>query len=135
MKCAVLRERHPGETRVAASPDMVKRLKNQGVEVAIEAGAGESAGWTDDTFREAGAIVSADAADVLAGADVVFKVGQPVATGDVDELALIPEGCVIVGLINPLVDREQYAGYAARRLTVLAMELIPRISRASRWTP
>lgn len=130
MKCAVLRERHPGETRVAASPDMIKRLKNQGVAVAIETGAGEAAGWTDDTFREAGAIVSTDAADVLAGADVVFKVGRPVTTDDVDELALIPEGCVVVGLINPLVDREQYAGYAARRLTVLAMELIPRISRA-----
>ncbi len=130
MKCAVLRERHPGETRIAASPDMVRRLKNQGVAVAIEAGAGEAAGWTDDTFLQAGAIVSADAADVLAGADIVFKVGPPITTDDIDEVALIPEGCVVVGLINPLVDREQYAGYAARRLTVLAMELIPRISRA-----
>ncbi len=130
MKCAVLRERHPGETRVAASPDMVRRLKNQGVAVAIEAGAGETAGWTDDTFLQAGAIVSADADDVLAGADVVFKVNRPVTTDDIDEVAHIPEGCVVVGLINPLVDREQYAGYAARRLTVLAMELIPRISRA-----
>ncbi len=130
MKCAVLRERHPGETRVAASPDMVRRLKNQGVAVAIEARAGEAAGWTDDAFLQAGAIVSADAADVLADADVVFKVGRPVATDDVDELALIPEGCVVVGLINPLVERAQFEGYAARRLTVLAMELIPRISRA-----
>ena len=130
MKCAVLRERHPGETRVAASPDMVTRLKRQGVAVAIEAGAGDGAGWSDDTFLQAGAIVSADAADVLAGADIVFKVGRPVTTGKIDELALIPEGSVIIGLINPLIEREQYAGYAARRLTVLAMELIPRISRA-----
>ena len=130
MKCAVLRERHPGETRVAASPDMVKRLKSQGVAIAIEAGAGRAAGWTDDTFREAGAIVSADTADVLADADIVFKVGRPLTKDGVDELALIPEGCIVVGLINPLIEREQYAGYAARRLTVLAMELIPRISRA-----
>ena len=130
MKCAVLRERHPGETRVAASPDMVRRLRNQGVDVTIEAGAGKGAGWTDDTFLQAGAVVSADAADVLAGADIVFKVGRPVTTDEIDEVALIPEGCVVVGLIDPLVDREQYAGYAGRRLTVLAMELIPRISRA-----
>ncbi len=130
MKCAVLRERHPAETRVAASPDMVTRLKNKGVAVAIEAGAGEAAGWTDDTFRQAGAIVSSDVDDVLSGADVVFKVNRPVTADDIDEVTHIPEGCVVVGLINPLGDREQYAGYAARRLTVLAMELIPRISRA-----
>ena len=132
MKIAVSRERRAGETRVAASPDMVRRLVGEGVDIAIESGAGLASGFSDDAFTQSGAIISPDTASVFAGADAVFKVSRPVTArdGDIDELALIPDGCLVIGLINPLVERDQFEGYAARHLTVLAMELVPRISRA-----
>ena len=132
MKLAILKERHPGESRVAASPDMVKKLVGMGLEVVIETGAGIASGVTDDAFREAGAAIAADPAQTLSGAGIVFKVRRPVVEGEgeTDELDLIPDGTLLVGLVNPLADPGQFSAYAAKRLTVLAMELVPRISRA-----
>ena len=132
MKIAVSRERRAGETRVAASPDMVRRLVGEGVDITIESGAGLASGFTDDAFARSGATISPDTASAFSGADAVFTVGRPVSArdGDIDELSLIPDGCLVIGLINPLIERDQFEGYAARHLTVLAMELVPRISRA-----
>ncbi|MDG2479624.1 MAG: Re/Si-specific NAD(P)(+) transhydrogenase subunit alpha [Alphaproteobacteria bacterium] len=132
MKIAILKERHPGETRVAASPDMVKKLAGMGVDVTVEAGAGNASGILDAAFADAGATIAADPVQTLTGAEAVFKVRRPVVEGegDIDELALIPDGALLIGLINPLADRGQFRAYAAKRLTVLAMELVPRISRA-----
>ncbi|MBC6439653.1 MAG: Re/Si-specific NAD(P)(+) transhydrogenase subunit alpha [Rhodospirillales bacterium] len=132
MKVAILKERHPGETRVAASPDMVKKLVGLGVEVVVEAGAGAASGITDDAFGTAGAGIAGDPVRTLDGAEVVLKVRRPAVEceGETDEVALIPAGSVLIGLVNPLVDRGQFQAYAAKRLTVLAMELVPRISRA-----
>jgi len=132
MNVAILKERRPGETRVAASPDMVKKLAALGVSVAVETGAGIASGVPDEAFAEAGARIAGDAADTLAAADMVLKVRRPLlaSEGDVDELHLIPDGAVLVGLINPLVQRAQFDAYASKGLTVLAMELVPRISRA-----
>jgi len=132
MKVAILRERSPGETRVAASPDMVKKLVGMGVDVTVETGAGRASGVTDEAFTSAGATIAPDPVDTLSGADAVFKVRRPVVEGEgeTDELALIPDGALLVGLVNPLADRGQFSAYAPKRLTVLAMELVPRISRA-----
>ncbi len=132
MKLAILKERHPGETRVAASPDMVKKLVGLGLKIVIEKGAGLASGENDAAFTDAGASIAADPAQTLNGADVVFKVRRPVVEGEgeTDELDLIPDGALLVGLINPLGDAGQFSAYAAKRLTVLAMELVPRISRA-----
>ncbi|MBN36310.1 MAG: NAD(P)(+) transhydrogenase (Re/Si-specific) subunit alpha [Rhodospirillaceae bacterium] len=132
MKLAILKERHPGETRVAASPDMVKKLAAMGVDVVIETGAGQAARTPDTAFADVGATIAADPVETLASADVLFKVRRPVVEGEgaTDELALIPEGALLVGFINPLADPGQFSAYAARKLTVLAMELVPRISRA-----
>ena len=132
MKVAIIRERRAGETRVAASPDVVKKLAALGFEVAIEAGAGDGAGLSDAAFAEAGAQIAADAAQTLAGANVVLKVQRPmtVADGGVDELSLMPPSAILIGLLNPLAEAGQFAGYAERHLTVFAMELVPRISRA-----
>ncbi|MDA0221669.1 MAG: Re/Si-specific NAD(P)(+) transhydrogenase subunit alpha [Proteobacteria bacterium] len=132
MHLAILKERRPGETRVAASPDMVKKLAAMGASVAIETGAGTAAGVPDTAFAEAGARIASDVADALDAADLVLKVRRPMAAGEgeVDELSMIPDGAVLVGLLNPLVQTGQWEGYAAKGLTVLAMELVPRISRA-----
>jgi NAD(P) transhydrogenase subunit alpha len=132
MKLAILKERHPGETRVAASPDMVKKLVGMGLEVTVETNAGVASGASDAAFSDAGASIAADPSQTLSNAAVVMKVRRPVVEGEgeTDELALIPDGALLIGLINPLGDPGQFQAYAAKRLTVLAMELVPRISRA-----
>jgi NAD(P) transhydrogenase subunit alpha len=131
MKIAIPKETREHETRVAASPQMVKKLADMGVEVAIEAGAGTASAMSDQALEAAGATIAADARAALAGADMVLKVARPMTGAEgTDEMALIPDGAVLVGLLAPLQHRDQVADYAKRNLTAFAMELIPRISRA-----
>jgi NAD(P) transhydrogenase subunit alpha len=132
MKVGIPRERRAGEARVAGSPDMVKKLVAMGIEVAVEAGAGEGALISDDAFAAAGATIAPDAESVLRDADVVLKVRRPLtsAEGGPDEVAMMKEGAVLIGLLNPLADRDQVDAYAGRKLTAFAVELMPRISRA-----
>ena len=80
MKIAILKERRPHETRVAATPETVKKLKALGVEeVMIEAGAGAAASYTDQAYADAGAMIVPDAASALAAADIVFKIQRPMS--------------------------------------------------------
>ncbi len=132
MKVAIVKERRPGETRVAASPDMVKKLVGMGLDVAVETGAGEAAGMLDAGFAEAGAEIVGDAAAAFGGAGVVLKVQRPITLDDggQDELSMIAADAILIGLLNPLAEPNQFAGYITKHLTVFAMELVPRISRA-----
>ncbi|MBC8159238.1 MAG: NAD(P)(+) transhydrogenase (Re/Si-specific) subunit alpha, partial [Alphaproteobacteria bacterium] len=77
MKIAIPKERRPGETRVAASPDVVKKLVGFGFDVIVEKGAGADAAFTDSAFKEAGATIAKDAASALKSADIVFKIQRP----------------------------------------------------------
>jgi H+-translocating NAD(P) transhydrogenase subunit alpha len=130
MRLAVLKERRAGETRVAATPETVKKLIGLGLTVAVESGAGLAAGMLDAAYREAGAEIAPDAAAALAGAGVVFKVRAPLAAGEgaVDELALIPRGAFRIGTLG--ADEAAAARYAERGIDAAAMELLPRITRA-----
>ncbi len=132
MKIGIPKEILPGETRVAASPDSVKKFTSLNVEMLIQSGAGEAASISDDMLQEAGARIVADAATLYGEVDMVFKVGAPCCNGNgaVDELAMMKPDAVLIGLLNPLSDREQAEAYAKHGLTSFAMELIPRISRA-----
>jgi NAD(P) transhydrogenase subunit alpha len=132
MKIAVLKERRPGEARVAATPDSVKRLRGLGLEVVVEAGAGAGSSMPDAAYAEAGATIAADEAAALGQADIVLKVQRPLsaAEGGPDEVALMREGAVLIGILAPLQNRAQMDDYAARRLSAFAMELLPRITRA-----
>lgn len=130
MKIGVPKEILPGETRVAASPDSVKKFTALGVEILIQSGAGEAASMTDDMLERAGARIVADAATLYGEADMVFKVGAPCCNGTVNELAMMKPDAILIGLLNPLFQREQAEAYAKHGLTSFAMELIPRISRA-----
>ncbi len=132
MKVGIPKERRAGEARVAGSPDMVKKLVAMGIEVAVEAGAGEGALISDDAFAAAGATIAPDAESVLRDADVVLKVRRPLtsAEGGPDEVAMMKQGAILIGLLNPLADRDQVDAYAGRKLTTFAVELMPRISRA-----
>ncbi|GAA4040563.1 Re/Si-specific NAD(P)(+) transhydrogenase subunit alpha [Sphingomonas rosea] len=125
MKVAVLAETAPGETRVAAIPETVKKLAGLGAEVAVEAGAGRSAGVSDEDYAAAGATL-ASRAEVLQGADLILTVSAPEAAA----LAGAGQGATLVGLMDPFARRDAVAGYAGAGLEALAMEWMPRITRA-----
>jgi len=124
MRVAVLKERRGGETRVAATPETVKKYLGLGLEVAVERGAGLASGITDAAYAEAGAEIAPDAAAALAGAGIVLKVRAP----EPAELAAIPRGALLIGTLG--ADAEAAAAYAAAGIDACAMELLPRITRA-----
>lgn len=114
------------ERRVAASPDTVKKLVALGCGVTIETGAGTEAALTDEMFTEAGAKIAKDAAGTLKGADIVLCVQAPSA----EELKLVPKGAVLIGMLDPYKNTAMTKSYAGAGITALAMELMPRITRA-----
>jgi len=126
MRLAILKERAAYEPRVAATPETVKKLAALGLEVAVEAGAGQGAAIADAAFAEAGAIIGADAAATLAGAAIVFCVQMPAA----DIRALIPRGALLVGIANAFAEPDLVPALAAAGIDGVAMELLPRITRA-----
>ena len=131
MRIGVPKEIVPGETRIAASPDSIKKFTALGVDVLVESGAGAGAQMSDEALAEAGAHIVVDAKAVYGEADLVTKVRAPLCDGNAaDELSLVKPDAVLVGLLAPLQQREQVARYASHGVTSFAMELIPRISRA-----
>ncbi|MFN3819608.1 Re/Si-specific NAD(P)(+) transhydrogenase subunit alpha [Blastomonas sp.] len=125
MKIAVLKEQAPGERRVSASPETVKKFIALGAEMAVETGAGEFASVSDADFSAAGATV-ASRAEVLAGADIIFGVQGP----DPDSLAGAKPGAMIAASLNPFGERARIDAYASAGFQALAMEFMPRITRA-----
>src|SRR5580765_6605164 len=124
MRIGVVAETQPGETRVAATPKTVEQLRGLGYEVVIESGAGLASSFADDAYAAAGATIGSRA-DVWR-ADVVLKVNAP----SVDEIAALAEGATLVGLLSPALRPELVTALAERPITVLAMDAVPRISRA-----
>ena len=116
-------ETAPGETRVAVTPETAKKLKAQGHQVRVQAGAGIAASATDEAYAAAGADIT-DAAGAFA-ADLVLKVRSPSA----EERALMKSGTNLVGMLNPF-DRDNLAAMAAAGLTSFALEAAPRTTRA-----
>jgi len=131
MKIAIVKERRPHETRVAATPETVKKLKALGAEVTIEAGAGTAAAYTDEAYAEAGATVVPDAAAAFAAGDIVFKIQRPMAAEEgLDELGLLRQGQTLMSPLGALTNPELVQALASRGVTSFALELIPRITRA-----
>ncbi len=131
MIVGVPREILPGERRVALVPDAVKRLSSQGLEVVIEAGAGEQAGFADEEYAAAGARVEPDAGVVLGCGGVVVKVQPPLERpGGGHEVDQLTTGSTLIGFLRPLERPELARRLADRGVTAFAMELMPRITRA-----
>src|SRR5580765_4270968 len=124
----VPREVFPGEKRVATVPDVVPKLAKLGFGVIVQSGAGEAASISDAAYEAAGARIVADAAAAWAGADIIFKVRAPT----LDEVRSMREGQVLVSFIWPAQNPELLQALAARKVTVLAMDSVPRISRAQK---
>ena len=131
MKIAILKERRPHETRVAATPETVKKLKALGAEVTVEAGAGTAAAYTDQAYVEAGATVVPDASSAAAAGDIVFKIQRPMASAEgLDEIGLLRSGQTLMSPLGALTNPDLVQALAAKGVTAFALELIPRITRA-----
>jgi H+-translocating NAD(P) transhydrogenase subunit alpha len=132
MKIAIVKERRPHETRVAATPETVKKLKALGVEeIVIEAGSGTAASYIDQAYADAGAMIVPDAASAVSAADILFKIQRPMSAAEgTDEIGLLRSGQVLMSPLSALTDRDLVQTLASRGVTSFALELIPRITRA-----
>jgi NAD(P) transhydrogenase subunit alpha len=134
MKLGIPKEVHPGERRVAVSPENVKRLQKLGFELIVETGAGQEADFSDASYEEAGCEIAADAAALWSGCDVVLKLREPEMhpTAGKHEVDLLPEGGTLISFLWPDQNEELVERLAARKANAIAMDKIPRISRAQK---
>ncbi|MCA0433431.1 MAG: Re/Si-specific NAD(P)(+) transhydrogenase subunit alpha [Proteobacteria bacterium] len=125
MKIAVPAESHPGEARVAASPDTVKAYVKKGVQVAVQAGAGLGANISDEAFQAAGAEI-VKGPGVVKDADLVLTIRRPADT----LIKSLKPGAIVAGGLEPYGERKALEAFAASGVTAFALELMPRITRA-----
>ena len=123
---AVTKERRAGETRVAATPDSVKKLIAAGFAVTVEAGAGAAASYPDADYEAAGANLVKTLKAAIDKADILFKVRAPVD----EEIAALKSGTIVVATLNPYIEKDALAALATKGATAFAMEFVPRITRA-----
>ncbi|SCZ03098.1 Re/Si-specific NAD(P)(+) transhydrogenase subunit alpha [Microvirga guangxiensis] len=126
MRIAVLSETEGAETRVAATPETVKKYKTLGADVAVQAGAGAKAGITDAEFEAAGAAIASSREEALKDADVVLKVRRP-AEG---ELSGVKPGALVIAIMDPYGQDAALKALADAKVAAFSMELMPRITRA-----
>ncbi|MCV0402504.1 MAG: Re/Si-specific NAD(P)(+) transhydrogenase subunit alpha [Chloroflexi bacterium] len=126
MKIAVPRETADGETRVALTPQIAGQLVADGIEVLVQAGAGEASSNTDEAYREAGATIVPDAPALYGQADVVLRVGRP----SDEEVQMLRSGSVLIGTLGTLAKPELAEKLAKAGVTAISMDAIPRITRA-----
>ncbi len=125
-RVAITRERRHGETRVAATPDTVKKLVGLGLSVSVETRAGLASSIPDADYEAAGAEITPTAKAALETADIVLKVGAPPE----DEVAELKRGAILVGLLDPYTERPLLDALATAGVSAFAMEFVPRITRA-----
>ncbi|MES1156718.1 MAG: Re/Si-specific NAD(P)(+) transhydrogenase subunit alpha [Alphaproteobacteria bacterium] len=126
MRIAVLKESAPGETRVAATPDSVKKIIALGHQVVVQHDAGLASSVPDDAYKAVGAEIAADAASALKDADLALKVRAPTSA----EIAALRAGAGVAALMDPYTQRETIEALAKAKIEALAMEFVPRITRA-----
>ncbi len=128
MRIGVPVETWPGELRTALVPSNAKKLIRSGFEITAESGLGRASGFSDEEYTEAGVSIVADRGEVLSQADLVLRVRQP-EPGDIESLK---NGCVHVSFLDPMNRRDLVDAMAARRVTAISMEMIPRSTRAQK---
>lgn len=134
LKVGAPKEIAPGEARVALTPDSAARLHKLGYKTVVESGAGAAAGISDDAYRAAEVDVVKDAASLWSTADIVAKVRAPewIEEGKAHEADLLPEGGTLISFLYPAQNEDLMKRLAERKSTVLAMDAVPRISRAQK---
>ena len=134
MKIGIPKEVHAGEKRVATTPDVAKQLIKLGFEVAIEGGAGSEAHYSDASYVEAGVTVVKNAQEVWTDSDIILKVREPELNPDLqkEEIDLLHENQILITFLWPAQNPEMLKKLAEKKVTALAMDMIPRISRAQK---
>ena len=134
MKIGIPKEVHAGEKRVATTPDVAKQLIKLGFDVAIEAGAGSAAHYSDASYVEAGVTVVKNAQEVWTDSDIILKVREPELNPDLqkEEIDLLHENQILITFLWPAQNPEMLKKLAEKKVTALAMDMIPRISRAQK---
>jgi NAD(P) transhydrogenase subunit alpha len=134
MLIGIPKEIHEGEKRVATTPEAAKKLRSLGFDVAIESGAGKGANYSDDAYREAGVKIVETAREIWEKADIVMKVRAPETHPELcmDEAELLHKHQILISFIQPAINTALLNNLAARGGTVMAMDSIPRISRAQK---
>jgi NAD(P) transhydrogenase subunit alpha len=134
MKIGVPKEIHAGEKRVATTPDVAQRLQKLGFSVAVQSGAGEKANFPDDAYREVGVEIVDDPKSLWRSSDLILKVRGPENHPQlgIDEVELLQPGKTLVSFIWPAQNPELMQRLAAKKVTVLAMDSVPRMSRAQK---
>ncbi len=132
LKVFVAKDRRAGETRVAATPETIKKLVKDNIEVIVEAGAGEAASFIDAAYEAAGAKLTKDLKAAWSSADIVLKVSEAAANPELGlhEADALKEGAILVGFMAPHRNVDMVKRLVARKVSTLAMELVPRITRA-----
>lgn len=128
MLVGIVKETLEGERRIAAVPETISKMVKSGMEVLVETGAGNESFISDSEFEAAGAKIAPDAASVLSRSDLILKVNKPT----IEEINNIKEGAVLISFLQPFGSPEVIKALAARRVTALSMEMVPRITRAQR---
>ena len=126
MIISIPKETIAGETRVAATPETVKKFIALGLEVSVESKAGLAAGFSDDVYLKAGAKICSSSDEVFRSADIILAINAPEA----DKIKLCKNGAVIVAHFNVKQNKDSLGYLAQKSFTCLALDLIPRISRA-----
>ena len=134
MKVGIPREVHPGERRVAATPDTVQKLRKMGFHVYVESHAGEGARFFNDAYAGAGATIVEEPGLIWSVVDLILKVRPPERHPDLEvhEADLMPEGTTVISLVFPGQNKALLDRLAERKATVLALDCVPRISRAQK---
>jgi NAD(P) transhydrogenase subunit alpha len=134
LRIAVPREIHPGERRVAATPETLPKLAKLGFQIAVESGAGEAAGFTDAAYEAAGATIVTDTRQLWADADVVIKIRPPTDHPSLGchESELLHEGVTLVSSFAPAQNPELVERCRAKGASILALDAIPRVTRAQK---
>ena len=131
MKISIPKENRDGETRIEASPEVVKKFTGMGFEVTIESGAGLHSGFTDKIFEDVGANIASDTKTTLKDADIIFKIQRLMTSKDkIDEISMCKKDAMVISHMSALSSKTDIEEYAKASITTFAMDLMPRISRA-----
>ena len=128
MQLVIPRETQPGEYRVSATPETVKKLVRLGAEVVIESGAGTGAGISDADYEAAGASIGSDRSALLGSADMVLRLRKP----EIEEISQLKSGCIHVSYLDPFNEKELIKAFASHNVTAVSMEMIPRSTRSQK---
>ena len=128
MQLVIPRETQPGENRVSATSETVKKLVRLGADVVVESGAGAGAGISDADYEAAGASIGSDRSALLGSADMVLRLRKP----EMDEISQLKAGCIHVSYLDPFNEKDLIKAFASQNVTAVSMEMIPRSTRSQK---